>query len=70
MRYSHGQELCVVLFYREPFLGEGELVWTLGCASGTMLAIEAVRVGPLAVQAIGEAGSPLMMPVLRIAWFG
>ncbi len=64
------QSLCVVLFYRELFLGEGEPVWSLGCSSGAVLAIEAIGVGPLAGQAVGEAGSPLVVPVLRIAWFG
>jgi hypothetical protein len=55
---------------RGAFLGEGESVWTRGCAGGSVFAIEAIGVGPLAGEAVGEAGSPLVVPVLRIAWFG
>ncbi len=49
---------------------ESESVWASGCAARAVIAVEAVGVDPLARQAVGEAGSPLVVPVLRLAWAG
>ena len=51
-------------------LSESESVWASGCAVWAVFAVDAVGVDPFACQPVGEAGSPLLVPVLRFARAG